>query len=174
MLFRSRAESEVATRNQELIVAQTNLQLQQLLMKNAISRNLSDPSLATAPVIPTDAMQVPETEPVAPIQDLMKDALANRAELEQSRIDLVNRDINKKSARNALLPVVDLITWFGGSGLAGAQNPLAACGGPFPQPPCQPRGGFYNSFARLFDYSAPDYAVGLNVTIPIRDRKSVV
>jgi outer membrane protein TolC len=165
-----RAESEVATRNQELIVSQTNLQLQQLLMKNAITRDLSNPTLATAPVIPTDALDVPAAETVTPIQDLIKDAMDNRAELEQSRIDLVNRDISKKSARNALLPVVDLIAWYGGAGLAGDQNPLASCGGLFP--PCAPRSGFYNSFARLFDDSAPDYAVGLNVTIPIRNRSA--
>lgn len=163
-----RAESEVATRNQELIVAQTNLQLQQLLMKNAVTRNLGDAALAGAPVIPTDAMEVPENEPVVPIEDLMKDAMANRAELEQSRIDLVNRDSNKKSARNALLPVVDFITWYGGSGLAGEQNPIS----PLP-PGTIPRGGFFNSFARLLDNSAPDYAVGLNVTIPIRNRSAL-
>ncbi|HEV2021026.1 MAG TPA: TolC family protein [Terriglobales bacterium] len=161
-----RAESESATRNQELIVAQTNLQLQQLLIKNAITRNLNDPALATAPVIPTDSMQVPEIEPVVPISDLIKDAMSNRGELEQSRIDLVNRDINKKSARNALLPVVDFIAWYGGAGLGGDQNPLNV-GLP---PGTIPRSGFYNSFARLLDNSAPDYAVGLNVTIPIRNR----
>jgi outer membrane protein TolC len=161
-----RAESESATRNQELIVAQTNLQLQQLLMKNAITRNLSDPTLAGAPVIPTDAMQVPENEPVVPTQDLIQEAMDNRAELEQSRIDLLNRDISKKSTRNALLPVVDFIAWYGGAGLAGEQNPLNVT---LP-PGTIPRSGFYNSFARLLDNSAPDYAVGLNVTIPIRNR----
>ncbi|HET9696270.1 MAG TPA: TolC family protein, partial [Terriglobales bacterium] len=36
-----RAQSDLATRNQDLIVSQTNLQLQQLLIKNAISRNLT-------------------------------------------------------------------------------------------------------------------------------------
>jgi len=166
-----RAESEVATRNQELIVAQTNLQLQQLLMKNAITRNLSDPGLAAAPVVPTQTMEVPETEPVVPVQDLVKEALGNRQELAQLRIDLVNRDINKKSARNALLPVVDLITWYGGAGLAGEQN-LSNPSFPAPPPLTIPRGGFYNSFARLFDSSAPDYAIGLNVTIPIRNRSA--
>lgn len=163
-----RAESEVATRNQELIVSQTNLQLQQLLIKNAVTRNLGDPALAGAPVIPTDSMQVPESEPVVPIQDLIKDAMDNRAELEQSRIDLVNRDVNKKSARNALLPVVDFIAWYGGSGLAGDQNPL----NPLLPPGTIQTGGFYNSFARLLDNSAPDYAVGVNVTIPIRNRSA--
>ena len=52
------SQSSVATAKQNLIVSQTNLQLQQLLMKNAITRNNTDPILATAPVIPTDTLQI--------------------------------------------------------------------------------------------------------------------
>src|SRR5438105_3986521 len=76
-----RAQSVVATDQQTLIVAQTNLQLQQLLIKNALSRTLVDPVLAVAEVIPTSAMQIPANESVVPIQDLINDALSHRAEL---------------------------------------------------------------------------------------------
>ncbi|PYY07610.1 MAG: hypothetical protein DMG61_24555 [Acidobacteria bacterium] len=86
-----RAQSVVATDQQSLIVAQTNLELQQLLMKNALSRTLVDPVLAEAEVIPTSTMQVPANEPVVPMQDLINDALSHRAELAESRIDLTNR-----------------------------------------------------------------------------------
>lgn len=164
----TRAESEAATREQELIVSQTNLQLQQLLMKNAISRNLTDPALAAAPVIPTDTMSVPEQEQVVPIQDLITDALGHRPELAQARIDLNNRTINNKAARNALLPTMDLVAWYGGSGLAGQQNPLVPCGGPGLDP-CTFT-GYSSAFHSAFDASAPDYAVGLNFSIPIRNR----
>ncbi len=176
-----RAESEVATRNQELIVAQTNLQLQQLLMKNAITRDLSDARLAAAPVIPTDSMQIPEQEAVLPVQDLIRDAFQHRPELSQARIDLTNRDINQKAARNSLLPTVDLVAWYGASGLAGDQNPNVTCGNPnaglppncVPAPPAPGsirRTGFPNAFRDLFDHSNPDYAVGFSLTIPIRNR----
>jgi outer membrane protein TolC len=110
-------------------------------------------------------MEIPETEPVTPTQDLIKEAMDNRAELEQSRIDLTNRDISKKSARNALLPTVDLVTWYGASGLAGEQNPFNPVSTSIP-------GGWYTAFHNLFNNSAPDYAVGLNVTIPIRNRSA--
>ena len=69
------AQSTVATQQQNLIVSQNNLQLQQLLMKNALSRSIEDPVLAEADVIPTSVMQVPQEEPVIPIQDLINDAL---------------------------------------------------------------------------------------------------
>ena len=98
------SQSIVATNQQNLIVAQNNLQLQQLLMKNAISRSIDDPLLAEADVVPTSTMQIPEQEPVIPIQDLINDALQHRAELAESRIDLNSRNISDKAVRNALLP----------------------------------------------------------------------
>ena len=64
-----RPQSEESTRQQDLITSRTNLELQQLLMKNALSRTLVDPLLAGAEVIPTDTMQVPDKEPVVPTQD---------------------------------------------------------------------------------------------------------
>ena len=172
-----RAESEVATRNQELIVARTNLQLQQTLIVNAISRNLSDATLSSVSVVPTDVMAVVASEELRPVQDMIREALAQRPEIEQSRIDLVNRVINKKAARNALLPEVDLFAFYGGSGLAGDQNPLSTCGNPGAPPAgrCTPVGtvttsGFNHAFGNLFDSSAPDKGVGMSLTIPLRNR----
>jgi outer membrane protein TolC len=97
------AQSTVATGQQNLIVAQNNLQLQQLLMKNALSRSIEDPLLAEADVVPTSAVQIPDQEPAVPIQDLINEALQHRAELAESRIDLNSRDVSNKAVRNALL-----------------------------------------------------------------------
>ena len=116
------AQSTVATGQQNLIVAQNNLQLQQLLMKNAISRSIEDPVLAEADVIPTSTMQVPQQEPVTPIQDMINEALQHRAELVESRIDLNSRDLNSKAVRNAMLPTLEAFAYYGGSGLGGDVN----------------------------------------------------
>ena len=56
-----RAEAEVSKRDQELTVARTSLQLQEALMKNAITRSLDDPALEAMPVVPTDRMESVET-----------------------------------------------------------------------------------------------------------------
>ncbi len=100
------AQSTVSTDQQAVILAQTNLELQELLMKNALSRSLEDPTLAGADVIPTSTMQLPEQEPVVPMQDLIGDALSHRAELAESRIDLNSRELNNKAVRNAMLPTL--------------------------------------------------------------------
>ena len=57
-------------------------------MKNALSRNLQNPGLTEAEVIPTSTMQLPEQEPVVPTQDLINDALGHRTELAEARINL--------------------------------------------------------------------------------------
>jgi outer membrane protein TolC len=162
----TRSENEVAARNQDLILAQTTLQLNQLLMKNAISRNLNDPILGSAPVIPTDTMEVPDVEPVIPVQDLVTEADSHRPELAQARIDLQNRQISRKTVTNALRPSLDLVAWYGSSALAGVQNPSNA---DIP-PGSIRRTGFGNAFATLFGGDFPDYAVGFSFILPLRNR----
>ncbi len=112
-----RAQSTVATSQQALIVAKTGLELQQLLMKNALSRTVQDPALIDAEVIPTDTMSAStDQEATPPSQDFVNDALSHRPELAESRIDLKNREISMKAVKNSLLPSVDLFAYYGGSG----------------------------------------------------------
>ncbi|HUA15306.1 MAG TPA: TolC family protein [Verrucomicrobiae bacterium] len=176
------AQSIVATDQQNLIVAQNNLQLQQLLMKNAISRSIEDPVLAEADVIPTSGMQIPQEEPVVPIQDMINDALKHRAELVESRIDLNSRDINNKAVRNSMLPTLQAFAYYGGSGVGGDVNPLvpncstttsAFCFDQAKAPPPFRNStsvGYGSTLNQLVNSTAPDKGVGLSLTIPIRNR----
>ena len=175
-----RAQSDASTRQQDLIVSLTNLQLEQLLMKNAISRSLTDPHLADAEVVPTDTMEIPDKDTNATTQDLVTDALKNRAELSESRIDLTNRDITNKAAKNALLPSLDLYGFYGGSALGGKQNPRCVpsvidpvTGKVITQGFCDlpiPTKGYGSTLNDLFTGSAPDKGAGIQLTIPIRNR----
>jgi outer membrane protein len=185
------AQSTVSTDQQNLILAQTNLELQELLMKNALSRTLEDPKLGSADVIPTSTMQLPEQESVVPVQDLIGDALGHRAELAESRIDLNSREVNNKAVRNAMLPTLDLFAYYGGSGLGGNVNPVLlppSLGGtcttatssfgcfnpPTAAPPFRNGGpvSTANTFSQLVNGTAPDKGIGLTLTIPIRNRQA--
>jgi outer membrane protein TolC len=159
-----RAEAEVSKRDQDLTVARTNLQLQESLMKNALTKSLDDPVLEAMPVIPTDRTQPVKTESTAPVQDLISAALHGRAELAESNADLSSRQISRIAARNALLPSLSLVAFYGGSGLAGQLNPL--CAG------CTSTtgSGVGDALSNTFNNSAPDYYVGLNLNIPLRNR----
>jgi len=160
----TRDEAVVDSSNQDLIIAQSNLQLQELLMKNAITRNLGDPEVAAAAVVPTDSIVVPENEPVVPTQDLIADALSHRTELAEARIDMTNRQITRKAAKNALLPTLDAVAFYGGSGLAGVPNLLSPSGQGLPVT------GFGDVFTRTFNSSSPDYSIGFTLNIPLRNR----
>ena len=176
------AQSTVATDQQNLIVAENNLQLQQLLMKNALSRSIEDPVLAEADVIPTSTMQLPQEEPVTPIQDLINDALGHRAELVETRIDLNSRGINNKAVRNAMLPTLQAFAYYGGSGVGGNVNPLVPncatttssfCLDPTKAPPpfrTATTVSYGNTLSQTVNSTAPDKGVGLSLSIPIRNR----
>jgi outer membrane protein TolC len=176
-----RAQSTVAQDQQSLTIALTNLQLEQLLMKNALSRTLRNQVLAGADVIPTSTMEVPESEPIQPTQDLIADALRHRADLVESRIQLNTTEISNKAVRNALLPTLDFYAYYGGTGVGGSQNPANLCttpgnpgfgcagtgAGEVPLFPTTTYGGTLN---QLVNSTAPDKGVGLQLNIPIRNR----
>jgi outer membrane protein len=186
-----RAQNTVAGDQQNLVQAQTNLDLQQLLMKNALSRTLQDPALANAEVIPTTTMALPQQEPVIPTEDLVNEALQHRAELAESRIDLQNREISERALKNVLLPSLDLFAYYGGSGLAGTQNPAnlcvnqsaqqqqsGFCAGPNPSfggataIPTAGSNSYSSSLSDLVNSTAPDKGVGFTLNIPIRNRQA--
>src|SRR5262252_4507772 len=170
-----RAQSTVAADEQSLTVAKTNLQLQQLIMKNALSRSLHDPVLANADVIPTSTMEVPENEQVQPTEELVNEALRHRPELVEQRITLNSQEQSNKALRSALLPTLDLYAYYGGAGLGGSQNPASICGNPDnPGFGCSPTPVQSVSYAgtlnQLVNSTAPDKGVGLQLNIPLRNR----
>jgi outer membrane protein TolC len=160
-----RAEAEVSRRDQDLTVAKTNLQLQESLIKNALTRNLDDPTLESMPVVPTDRLDTIQMIPEKPTQELIAQSLLTRPELAESDIDLNNREITRKAAANALLPTLTLVGFYGGTGLAGDLNPLYYTTNSTTSPT-----NWWGGFQDAFNNSSPDYLVGLNLSIPIRNR----
>lgn len=171
-----RAQSMIAADQGTLTAALTNLELQQLLMKNAISRTLVDPALADAEVIPTSTMQLPAEEAIVPIQDLVNEAFAHRPDLAEARINLTNTEISKRAVRRALLPSLDLSAFYGGAGQGGNTNANYVCTtdrqscGVQPPPPQSTSVSYGGTLRQLFNSSAPVKGVALSFSIPIRNR----
>jgi outer membrane protein len=178
-----RSQSTVAQDQQLVTAAQTNLQLEQLLMKNAVTRNLKDSTLANADLIPTSTMDVPAQEPIVPTEDLINEALRHRAELVESRIDLNSRELSNKAVRSSLLPTLDLFAYYGGAGVGGSQNPASLCSNLDPslqgfgcagtatgQTPIATTTGLGGTYNQLVNSTAPDKGVGLQLNIPLRNR----
>jgi outer membrane protein TolC len=165
------SDSSVASDKQALIASKSNLEYQQLIMKQAIARNLNDPALSGAPVIPTDRVgldRLPEED--MPVEDLVRQAYTNNPQIEQAVLNMKNNEITIKAEKNGLLPTVDAYAFYGASALAGSQNPNEVnVFGTGPVTAVSPI-SYTTAFGNLFNSSAPDKGVGVNITIPIRNR----
>lgn len=171
------ANAQVASDQQALISAKTKLEYQQLIIKQAISRNLEDPVFAAAPVIPTDRVSLAQTpEETKPLEDLVQEAFANSPTIEQAQLGLRNQELTLKSVKNALLPVVDLYGFYGAAGLGGAKGPLIHCNPKSFFNPCAGVPGsqisYGTAFQNLFNSSGTNKGVGVNLTIPLRNRQA--
>jgi outer membrane protein len=169
------ANSQVETDKQAVIASQSNLEYQQLLMKQAIARSLEDPTFANAPVIPTDRVSLIETpEERESADDLVRQADANSPSIEQAVMTLKNDEITLKGERNGLLPTLDVYGFYGASTLGGSQS--ADCVNfetALPCPPGQyPDVSYGTAFSNLFKSVAPNKGVGFNINVPIRNRQA--
>jgi outer membrane protein TolC len=165
------AEQTVATDRQNLISSQSSLNYQQQIIKQAIARNLNDPVLSAAPVIPTDRVSLePISEEQETVESLVQKAFEQRPELEQAVMTLRNDEITLKGARNALLPIVDVYAYLTGQGVAGTINPKCIAGGYCNSVVNQAPTSYGTALGNAMDESTPDKGVGFNIQIPLRNR----
>ena len=172
------SDSAVAADRQALTSSKTNLEYQQLVMKQAIARNLNDPQMANAPVVPTDRVGLDRiAEEDMPVEDLVKTAFTNNPQIEQAALSMDNNKITIRGEKNGLLPIVDLFAFYGGSAVGGAQSPSLNCNptiGSSTFVPCPgglvPSSGYNTVLGHTLNNSSPDAGVGFNVTIPLRNR----
>jgi outer membrane protein len=137
-----------------------------VLSKNGVA----SPSIADAHIVPLDKIHVPDVEPIQPIQDLVATALADRPELPQSRLNIENSKLSILGDRSNLLPSISAFTTLTNNGQAGPVNDLAPLAGNFRAPDPFFVGGYGNFLGQLFGRNFPDYRVGVQLNIPIRNR----
>jgi outer membrane protein TolC len=165
-------DSNVNADKQALITAQSTLNYQQQIIKQAVARNLNDPALSIAPVIPTDRVTVEEIpEEKQPVEELVQQAFQQRPELEEAVLALRNDEITLKGTRRGLLPIFDVYGYMAGQGIAGSVNknldclyyPTACATPPSPT-------GYGTALNNTFNNSAPDKGVGFSLSIPLGNK----
>jgi len=176
------AEAEMKTAQQDVITQESQVLQQEMILKNAITRNgLDDPTVSLARIVPTDHIDVPSTEMVVPIQDLVSQAIATRPEIEQNQINLENARLDLLGTRNNLLPTLQAYGNFSNVGQAGGLSsipqPIIVNGqlvGYGPLTPAQASGlalgGYGNVLGQVFSRKYPNYSVGFQLTVPLRNR----
>ena len=171
------AEAGAETAQLDLRQAGAQLLQQELIVKSALTRSGVDSvSIMDAHIIPTDGIQVPESEAVQPIQDMVAEALADRPELKASAINMENSRINMKGVKNAMRPGLDVYLNLQNNGLAGDPNaipiPIASDGTPLfsrSAPNSYFNGNWGTVFSQVLGRNFPTYSLGFNLNVPLRN-----
>jgi outer membrane protein len=164
----TRAQAQVAANQQALISAEGLVEQQELIVKTAITRGgLANPTIRAAHIIGLDVLTVPEAEEARPVDDLVTEALRNRPDLAQAGIQVENSQISLKGSLNALRPELDVVGTVQNGGLSGDVSLGAAALTPgatvYP-------GGYGTALGQIFKNNFPTYSVGLQLTLPVRNR----
>jgi outer membrane protein len=166
-----RARAEVARGRRDLIAAESLVRQQETLLKDYLSRRtVSDPLLGSVRIIATDALQVNRNEPIPAVQTLAERALSERPDIAQARIQTETTQIALQGSKNALLPSLDLIATARNNGLAGDVNPLTIAGAAPHTPDPMLVGGYGTALSQLFRRNFPEYGIGIQLTLPLRNR----
>jgi outer membrane protein TolC len=166
----TRAQAEIPARSEDVLIAETNLLQQEIVLKNALSRRgMEDPALEDAHIVTLDPIQVPEQEGLAPLKDLVKQALDERPDLEQNRINIQSQLLVLSGDRSALKPSLQAFASFTNAALVGAPNPLNV-GNPDNLPDPYYYGAYGSLLAQIFRRNFPNYTAGFSLTVPIRNR----
>jgi len=164
------SESEVASRQEGVIVAENNIKNADDKLKQII--NIVDDQGWDLEIIPTDK---PDYNPV-PIDapSAISVAMAKRPDINQAKLSFDNSAISLQYAKNQLLPTLDFVGSFGLNGLSGRKRP-SAFGSSSPSAPFErhdnPLGESYEeTLKRIGTGNYYSWMVGIQLEIPLGNR----
>ncbi len=160
-------ESDVASSEGDLTVSRATLRLNELLIKNAITRS-DDPIIDEMPVIPLDRSGPPDPNASQATDDLIAEAEKKRPDVTQDELAMQVAKMSLTSIKSELLPTLNLYGFYEGAGIAGPKNQNCnlspeQCTSNLPT-------GFGSMFQNTFNYSSPEYQFGMNLQINLRNR----
>jgi outer membrane protein TolC len=166
----TRAQAEIPAREQDVLLAQTNILQQEIVLENALSKHgIEDPVLADVHIVPLDHIEVPPALDLAPTGELVAQALAQRADLQQNRLNIASQALVLKGDRSELKPQLQAFATFTNHAQAGVPNPLNT-GYEYGIPDPFYIGGYGTALGQLFRRNFPDYSAGVSVTFALRNR----
>lgn len=163
----SKDESDVATSEGDLTVSRATLRLNELLIKNALTRT-DDPVIDQMPVIPLDRQGEADPNATKSMDALITEAEKNRPDVAEDEIAMQVAKMGLQSIKSELLPTLNLYGFYAGAGTAGPADPYcdlsSQCVSTLPT-------GFAGMFENTFNYSSPEYQFGVNLSINLRNRE---
>jgi outer membrane protein len=162
----TRAQSQLYAARQDLVISQTNLLQQETVLKNALSRvGVATSDLAEVHIIPLDTITIPPQDETGPLDQLVADAVKNRVEVEQARVNLDSNQLNLVGIKNSLKPTLQAFAELTNNGLSGSLTAFGAATG---VPGLV--GGYGELLGQIFRRNYPNYSAGFSLNIPLRNR----
>ena len=160
----TRAEAQVYSSQQDLVVSQTNLLQQETILKNALVRDgVVRANLSNVRVIPLDRIEIPESDNLRPLDELTQQAVEKRVEVSTNRINIESNQMNLVGIKNSLKPTLQAFAELTNNALAGQATSVAAQALAF-------SGGYGNFLSQIFQRNYPNYSAGLSLNITLRNR----
>jgi outer membrane protein TolC len=160
----SRAAAEVATRRQDLVVSQANLRLRENALKEMLVRT-PDPAVEAAEILPLDRIEIPETDDLPAMRQLVATAMEKRPDVAVSRLRDVTSEMSLAGTENPLLPSLQVTGQTFNRGVAG--TPQVSSGGT-PNPYFV--GGYGSALGQIFRRNFPNYSGGISFSVPLGNR----
>lgn len=163
----TRAEAQLYAARQDMVIAETNFQQQETILKNYLSRNgIASSGLAAVRIIPLDRIQVPGQDPSIDPATLVNEALDKRPEIQQARTNLESNKINLVGIKSSLKPSLQAFAQFSSNGLVGELTQL----GMMVPGIAELSGGYGKLLSQIAQAKYPTYAAGFSLNIPLRNR----
>jgi outer membrane protein TolC len=125
------AESQASSSAQAVNDSDVTLRQQEVALKNLISRTgPADPVLAGARIVPIDSIAIPPADNLPPIGEMVRQALANRADLAAEIANERAAEVNTLGTRNGILPTLQAVGVESHAGLAGTPKTVVLDGMP--------------------------------------------
>jgi len=163
----TRAEAQLYSSQQDLVVSQTNLQQQEIVLKNALCRDgISAAGLENVHLVPLDKIEIPASDDARPVPELVTQALANRTEIATARINIDSNEMNLVGIKNSLKPTLQAFAELTNNGLSGQLTAFGATQPGFDYL----AGGYGNLLEQIARRNFPNYSAGISLNIPLRNR----
>jgi len=160
-----RAEAELASRRQEVVVAEAALRQRAILLKEALSRT-EDPALEAAQVVPVDHIEVAPDEPMPALREMVAQAMKQRPDVAVSNLQDHMDEINLAGTTNPLLPTLQLTLQTYNRGVAGTAQPSGGTPDHFFV------GGYGTGLSQVFQRNFPNNIANLYFSASLHNRQA--
>jgi outer membrane protein TolC len=157
-----RAKAEASSRQQDVVVAQYNVRQRENLLKDALTRT-PDPEIEAAGIVTLDSIQVPDTDDLPPLRQLVGTAIEKRPDVAVAKFRDQTSEISLSGTENPLLPTLQVQLQTYNRGAAGTPqlnpNPYFV-------------GGYGTALKQIFRRDFPNEQGGVGISIPLGNRQA--